>query len=902
MNAKVIDLQSPGGDLKTLNNDYHSRMEIDSETWTSPTQYAYANSIPVEYYQFKTKKDLENIIFSSTSEIIKNEPYWTFVKNTHLAINSVVFKALEKGMSVKLQNTDVMKKLLSTKDKDIIFLTKNDKLLGISDYGKGSGDNLVGKVLVQIRTYYQRLAIRKKEEEEAQQNLKKYFEASVLYKLLQSDIRNGRSGLQNYLNLNSLADISSLYVRETSQIFGSADMKNEQQEARKDTLHNTLDSSQEFEYFKRKWEEKDHTVYPQMRNFALQPHTMIVDLRSNYLQAYKVAVESRMKDLLFDMYMDYMISTHYPDVMPTQYKAAKKQQLAKISGRELEEMKEQLYLNREELPADFFSVVRNKISKVYIPTQEDIDEATRVSKMTVLTPLNVDIMDEGFVREDTVKDVVPITYDVDKVTGKRFRDIPWSLERNSIVMLSPYTYTGQLVIDNISFPSVMHYVGACLFQMLPTVKTLSNAQRFLYIPGTVYYRTFEELYSTYQYNYDRYQQKSLVENVRKAMDEKFLNRRFRRDLVEFTGNKQFIWKSDDPVLGTGKYKNGTDEVGRYMSVLREKFRSLIRAEDAFILTNTNFWETIQTDSFMMKWFEKKVHDVLNTCRKIRKYSALQHNLKIPMNKNLVEVVTELIYTPCGDALSDNAAEVPLFFVEIVRKELHTSSQLALISSFFWKRFSSMIYYASKLSDGEKVSLHQLKSTIEAAEDNLSSSLTLCNAPQSKEEEATDGISSSCVVQALVNLLKAIVKYNRQSASLELIPVQRPYGVSLKIGSREIDLAASIILNTYQGQMTDTPDIIVEEIETEADQRVQEDLEDENDRDGAGSDSLFRASEIADYIMNVQELYDLNPVTGRKVSNVGDHKEIARRIVSTVDYILAYKMDKKVKKNRVNFFA
>jgi len=179
-----------------LSNNYkhvmslHKKDSNQYEVWNTVTQFIYTNMIDNTKYR----------------DIVKNTPvkdiYDAYVRYSNISISDIVVKSLYTGLLVKFENPDVQKILLNTGNGNILYESENN-LLGVGVDGKGN--NILGKYLVQIRE-----EIRSKDMTEANNLYKAYVlyfilnNETFIYNDLSAFLKNVMSFDKNYNNLDEL--------------------------------------------------------------------------------------------------------------------------------------------------------------------------------------------------------------------------------------------------------------------------------------------------------------------------------------------------------------------------------------------------------------------------------------------------------------------------------------------------------------------------------------------------------------------------------------------------------------------------------------------------------------------------------------------------------------------------
>ncbi len=257
--------------------------------------------------------------------------------------------AVELAYKAKQDSNDILtRKLLSTDNSPIKYISDND-FLGVGQ--QGTGNNLIGKYLMQIRRQL-RNASKYKEQAKLQQD-RDYalYEAYIAQKGLQSEIFNGKD-LSIYLGKTPSAIIDM--IGRSELVKGALTQ---------DTVINVL--------HKKGLIDKD--VYIAIDH----PTTLVQAVRKQELRQLYNRQVSRRKRLVFEMYSDYTLKKHYPDLKPDQYNTAKEQQMSKIGAETLLEMENQAYelFNQGMLSSKLSDNIDTKFLQIPLPSKKDITEA-----------------------------------------------------------------------------------------------------------------------------------------------------------------------------------------------------------------------------------------------------------------------------------------------------------------------------------------------------------------------------------------------------------------------------------------------------------------------------------------------------------------------------------------------
>lgn len=276
-----------------LSNNFTSPLLIDGQTWDSVTQYVYTKSTSNYIYQDEIRRELRNL----ENKTGKNDPYFTFLKYLQLTNESIISRALDEALKVKLENPEVMEILLDTQFKNIEYLSDNP-ILGIGS--NNNGKNLVGKYLMQIRDFHRKNVQFEQVQEQYRQKLYKLY---VLYNLLHKEIISGQDDLSIYLVQSGPQTIEAFFnlyiygrdIQEYSNSQGNKRSKLEEDQRRKN-LERTLNDKVYYGLFVERFKNKDPTVYPMVEIFERKIDSIVLYLRSKYLRQFRENRERYMRD------------------------------------------------------------------------------------------------------------------------------------------------------------------------------------------------------------------------------------------------------------------------------------------------------------------------------------------------------------------------------------------------------------------------------------------------------------------------------------------------------------------------------------------------------------------------------------------------------------------------------
>lgn len=275
-----------------------------------------------------------------------------------------------------------------------------------------------------------------------------------------------------------------------------------------------------------------------------------------------------------------------------------------------------------------------------------------------------------------------------------FKDV----EQNppELALFNPESYTGMLIIDNMYYPTIQHYIiskliantgtkrvvdsyGSVSFKkgmgtsdahMLILVDPNNNGDKpedYLTIPltGEVYDKVDNETTTLLLSIYT-------VTSLNKKFSDKGL-----QDLLLLTGDAQINWNSPENFyLGSGNEDNpGYNYVGATMMEIREKIKeSRVLSEEVSVDTS-DIVRFIQKDAFIKSWVEMRVSDMCGVVYRLQQYLKIKDGIEIDLNEEerliqIVKYVLDTVYQPCSalvDLSKEIKMDVPDFFVRMVSK-------------------------------------------------------------------------------------------------------------------------------------------------------------------------------------------------------------------------------------------
>jgi len=825
-----------------LSNNYRHFMRIDGKEWQYVTSYIYANIL-------KIPMSVQIIRLTRNVKDIKNE----FTRLYQDEVDSVTKKAMETSLKVKFENKKLSEMLVSTGDAPIFYVS-NNKLLGVGP--NNDGQNVYGKYLMQTR-HLLRVAFKYKKEEIAKAEKDQLiFDVYLAQKGLVEQIREGKD-IKQFLNKTPAEIVDNLGREKLMNIAPERDF----------ILENV------------------HKGYFKDIVLAIEyPESLVIEIRRKHMKGLRIVKLKERKGILFDMYADYLLEKHYPDLDADKYSTAKEQQFKNMGWQQKNDLEDRLYelFHEGMLSSRLSDAFENRMADFHIPSEEEVIEAENVAVKYTDKPV---VVEAPYVPAKGAP-ILVFPADSSQVEDK-FK--PY-------LQFSPISFTGMLTIEGRSYPTVTHFIIASLMAYIPGIGGLHRAYPYLLadpkapVVGPDSFLHMDVVQLKYNQMRDRSYHDQLRKNAITALNTKFENRVL-QDILLMTGDEKLVWNdSYDPILGVGQkeFKGGKNFVGEYLMKLRTKFTEERKGETMEKLHTGHITLILNEDPFMYEWLYMRVADMCKVLRIMKNYLWTKKNIDSKYNPEFITAVIDKVYQPCSHifgSVNKITAEVPRYFRYMVQKQSGFSQIGHESVEVMWKRVAVMMYYLIK---------HIEQSTIQ----NLRAVLGRIELMVTKGAQCIDIIPNNrydnCIVSALINLLKGIVEFNKQTA------------YNTEITEIDVNTAVSIILNTNISEEVKP----VEPVETE--------VSDQEDGvlipEGGGEEDNFifpgdeESGEI-DYGDITEDRDDVfSPRRNMLVSvlsemdEVKDTKKIALYIESAIETVKTYPISKQVKRNRINFFA
>jgi predicted NAD-dependent protein-ADP-ribosyltransferase YbiA (DUF1768 family) len=702
-----------------LSNNYKSWITIDRVRYPTVTNFILSNMLTTphlrrELQEFSDIKNIEN----KYTELLTKE------------INTITQNAVETAYTSKIKNNQVLsEKLLSTGKSPIKYIA-SDEFLGSGK--QGTGYNLVGKILMQIR-HQLRNSFKYQQEAKAQED-KDYtiYEAYLAQKSLQQLISKGKD-IIDYIG-KSPADIID-YMGRSEVMKGSLDH---------DTVINVL--------------AKRNLIDPEVYLSVEYPTILAQVIRKNELGMLRKRQIGARTKIIFEMYIDYIIEKNFPSLKPEQYVLARKQQLEKIGYEAYDDIAQRVMkLYYDGMLSERLSKnIDHQLLELYIPTTRAVDEAEAYILPT---------------KENSTDSSIPYTEPVG--IPIEIYSLPQNEEQSMYTVFSLIDNTLMINIYGRIFPTIFHYVTASLIARIPSIKNMTNAYKYVIIPSENPVPKFVN-YDNLKNQYDKLNIEDMATRIeyymQVGMNSKFENRTFQDSLL-LTGDDKLEWNdSFNSILG-----NPGNLTGKYLMSLRKKFKLQRNEEKIDSLKVDDITTILEKDKFLNDWLQMRVSDmckVINTMK-----NNLNEKLESPVNitSNLVTSTLDKVYQPCShiyESAKDITAPVPIYFRLMVQTCPGFNNAETEVVEILWRRVAVIMYYL--IEHTKNLSTYNIRSILGNIEQLVTQGGSCI--------EVAPNPRDNCIISALVNILNGIVQFNKDM------------GTSSILGKQDVETAASIILN------------------------------------------------------------------------------------------------------------
>lgn len=269
----------------------------------------------------------------------------------------------------------------------------------------------------------------------------------------------------------------------------------------------------------------------------------------------------RFKDHLLDVFLDYTLEKEYPNLDPSEYAEAKRQQI--IKEKRLQLYKDQLY-------------------DLYMKGMKGGDKDDHILSRLRFTP------------DKTLREMGRSAREInDKLLTPEAQ-----MEKIYIQPDDPFLphYIEDVVIDGKRYASAVHYAYARMIANLINIGELPGLETF--DVNTVDLRDLVNTYNDIKRDWIGH---NLKANNEVAIGIKFEQVSILAHLLRATGSAKLVWNDrSDPVLGVGNDDRGANNTGHLLEYVRDSYRNVdVDIQDRLISSYGTIANNVWTNSWMM---------------------------------------------------------------------------------------------------------------------------------------------------------------------------------------------------------------------------------------------------------------------------------------------------------------
>ena len=283
-----------------------------------------------------------------------------------------------------------------------------------------------------------------------------------------------------------------------------------------------------------------------------------------------------------------------------------------------------------------------------------------------------------------------------------------NLNHPNIKNFNPFFYSGMLLIDDLYYPTIQHYIITQLIATTGTSRIIDNDGFVTFIKGMGIknahnYILLDENVDGHRFpldgqrlgnNPEHYKNIELISRIydeeNKASNKILssllattsLNKKFEdielQKLLLLTGDSKIEWNSPytkfNNIISGTKENPGGNYIGVILMNIREKLKQKEQLSIKKNVNNYNIVKFIDKDSFIKSWVEEKIKDMYGTVYKFQQYSKIKDNFDytLEFETKLIQVINFVlnnIYYPCNSIDNKNNKHhlVPSFIIYSVKK-------------------------------------------------------------------------------------------------------------------------------------------------------------------------------------------------------------------------------------------
>jgi predicted NAD-dependent protein-ADP-ribosyltransferase YbiA (DUF1768 family) len=721
-----------------LHPSYKDPITINNIRWNTTINYVYGNILIDDVY-----KRMGSML---NPRDINTEMMNLFKENENYTMQTAITSSLKEMIDA---DSRIEQLLLSTGKSGIVYKNAN-KFLGDGD--DGTGDNYYGKYLMNIRDeIFGKMTKNKQSMFTDNYNINLY-NTYVNSQIVLAELQNG-STLSEYVNM----PVGDVVKKITSKVG----------------------------YVKQKYPSMETIIA--LRKIGKIPTEILVTMnnptyivnfyRHQHIRNVLKNNLTKVKTIIFDNYLDYILEKYYTDVNNAEYAKAKDQELSKFTDRK----KLELYIDKlynlyitKNISERFYDSVLDKVKDIIVDIPED--EQRKIDSFVVITDVN----DIGVFNNPSDFDFNKKTSNIQTQytqpnTPKIIYIYPPNTIESKYNMLSPYTLSKDFIVMKHKFNSIASVIFTFMMAKLPIVKSFDEAYKTLGL--LILNNDFTGMYAKYIEIKNLYIQNQMLVNMFTIMDKKIQSRELYAQTLVQTGTSKISFNV--------KNKNEQQFYNDLASYYMKKRVELIQRYDNDIVIEESSFINIFDDLLIKRWVEMRLGDICFVITQLMEYTNYDNSELL--ESDLLEMVDKL-YHPCYNITKlSNKIDIdpPGFVSEKIRKSFGSYKVSKQMINMIWKRIAIIIYY---FSIDEKLSKNKLKKILTDVE-YVNTKNVSCNNIINDNE-------SNCIILALLNLIEQLIKFNPKYDG----------NSKQRIQEKDVVTATSIILNQFESTLTESDNV------------------------------------------------------------------------------------------------
>ncbi len=774
-----------------LSNNFNFPFELDGRSWKTPTNYIYANM----FWEYGRK----NLIGNSKVRDVYN----IFINEITSQREVTIRKALKNAFTVLFNtNEDAKNALLATEDKKLI-LEGNGSMLGLGP--RGDGMNIYGIQLEEFRTHLAYKEKTKLEQKEIEEFEDKIYTIYRVYETLNNHMKEGND-IDEYIDkdydtiVNTLdepkllkkIDFIRLYNQDniTLPTYVTKQFNNDDgllvAAIRADKLVD-LQSKRKFQrrdgIFKIYLRDLISTNYENLseeeQDVAISqsiPGKNYSEIKNKIVNLYELGILNENVSEDIDAFLDSIPEITQEDITQAKSILTNSQilddikSISSIASSSSKSSNPSSSSKSSNAPS-----ISSAGSEVYVKSPQEINYVS-YSDWVLKSNDRARAHKEGtFVESDenqipsTARPRLPVndpssppallqpkpekmqSFNPSKSNTKHV-DI-YKIKPTDI--LSPRVYTNMLSIKANDYPTIYHYVNACLIADLYNTDTDNEqigpelAHRYIMTrpespknPGSYVY--LDELPRLFKKYYDIGFEARMKRNAVRSINKRFSHRMFQDLLLSTNDNQIEYGDTKNIVLGTGRHNDGQNFVGNHLMYIRQNLREE-RKNIPEEISIANIAQIITSDKFLNNWVISRTNDMIKSIIIMNMYLCEKQNkCSDKITKNNVKEILSYIYHPCSHItkLSTNVkTPIPNFYIDMVRK---STDKLDLEGiKVLWDYIVTILYFIITSSPN----MSDISKTISKAQEITSNT--------------TKSVNES-ILGAIIKILLRVRQYNQDN--------------------------------------------------------------------------------------------------------------------------------------------